>query len=444
VTVRISHRTPQQEVDAIATKETYEGFKKPVLRSVEGKLFAKKVELDDTDLDEAYCLAFNALCDCVKKGEKVKNPTGFLVEATYHRAIDIYRPLHRDRYTDADPDEQFVDVDMAEIVDDRQKLVRLIGRLKARLNDNERNAVTLCTIHGFRRAEAARMLGMRESAFQKIMDSATVKMGAVVASMEARGCAGDEWAKALRSFALRRMGPAEPDHGRIEEHIEDCASCKRYVRGLEGLAATFPPFGLHLSPVPHGAGIFAHRILAHIYRMFRAGHSSTAAGAVTAQSSATVAGSTATSSGVAGAFAAKAAVVVVAIGAASVPVIVAARHDSTPHPRVPTSEQSAPSPAAAGGEQKTIAVPATISTRGRAAADVRGRARDTMRHGVQGGVPSQSTAASSEFGFEQAGGSQPSQAAPVARSASRSHPAPAPAPRAEQEPRQNGEFGFER
>ncbi len=122
------------------------------------------------------------------------------------------------------------------------------------------------------------------------MDRATKKISGVVAAMDGRGCGDDEWARALRSFALGVIGEDSPDYERVTAHVRECPSCERYVVGLRGLAAVLPPLGLPLAPVGRDAG----DLLAHLHRLF-APHG-VAAGAAGAQTTATLASSTAAGS----------------------------------------------------------------------------------------------------------------------------------------------------
>jgi DNA-directed RNA polymerase specialized sigma24 family protein len=265
----------------------------PVMRTVESRLRAEKVVLPAPDLEAAYNHAWHGVYQAMVRGSKIENLTGLLVDITYKRSIDTYRQRHPAMQEEADLESVAIDVDLAERVDDQRKITRLVEGLIRRLNDNERNAVTLCVLHGFKRPEAARILGVEEVAFQKIMDSATKKIAGVVAGMEARGCGGDEWARALRAFALGVTNTDCPDYSRIEEHMTECASCTRYVTGLRGLAAVLPPIGLPLASIGS--------LLGHIYRLIARGHGATTMGTATAQTTATVAGTTAGGSSAAGA-----------------------------------------------------------------------------------------------------------------------------------------------
>src|SRR5450759_6030926 len=106
------------------------------------------------------------------------------------------------------------------------------------------------------------MLGIEQAAFQRIMDGATKKLAGVVAGIDARGCGGEEWARLLRSYALGLLSTTDRDYVRAVEHIDECETCKRYVIGLQGLAAVMPPVGLPFMP------LMGHEqaILAHLYR----------------------------------------------------------------------------------------------------------------------------------------------------------------------------------
>lgn len=85
----------------------------------------------------------------------------------------------------------------------------------------------------------------------------------MIASIQARGCADEEWSRALRAHALGALDEDEELWARVHKHVEGddpCVSCRRYVRGLQGLALILPP----LLPVGGHAGPDA--ILAHLVR----------------------------------------------------------------------------------------------------------------------------------------------------------------------------------
>ncbi len=207
----------------------------------------------------------------VARGQAIENLEGLLVTITRWRAVDVYRQRKDGLFTDGPLKEHYADnSDLIEQVDDRQKLDRLVRRMVGRLNAKERNAVTLCLLHGYTRPEAAKLLGMSEPAFQKIMDRARRKIAGYVAGIDARGCGDEEWGRLLRDFAFGLIGEDHPDYVRVVEHIEECEPCKRYVMVLRGLAAVLPPVA------PFGHGIATG--MAHVYRLLVPGHGAAAAG----------------------------------------------------------------------------------------------------------------------------------------------------------------------
>lgn len=394
MTVRIPHRTPKVEADEIANAN-YEALKDPVLKSVRGKLFGGGPRLNETDLDEAYLLGWHALTEYIVQGNKVANLTGFLVNATYLRARDIARRLHEDRYVEADLEAHGVEDDLAERVDDGIKLDRLIERLKDRLSDQERQAVTLCVLHGFKRPEAAKVLEVSEIRIQKVMDTAMKKIAGVVAGIDTRGCGGDEWARLLRAYALGLLRESDRDYERAIAHINECETCSRYVTGLRGLAAILPPVGLPLSRLAHEASV-----LAHLYRVFGAGHST----ATVAQATAGTAGTAATGGGVASVLGGSAAVktaavvAVVAFGAATVHAVAGSHVPARKRPPAQASSTLS------GRDSLISPYPDSLP---RSAAAVAERERHDGRHrhvssSEMPQSPARVVARETEFGFERA------------------------------------------
>ena len=280
-------QTPQQQADALA-RANLKQLEAVVVNAVQGKLHAHKMWLDKSDLEAAYNLGWHGVCQhIISQGEEVTNLTGFLIDITYKRAFDIYRQRHEGQHEDADLATRSANGDVVDQVDDQLKIQELIARMKRRLNENERKAVTLCLLHGFRRREAADMLGIEQAPFQRIMDSATKKLGGIAAEIDARGCAEGEWSRLLRSYALGLIAETDRDYPRAEKHVAECEACDRYVKGLKGLAAVMPPVGLPFMPM------LGHEkaILAHLYRMFGGGHGG-ASGAAAAQTAGGTAGAT--------------------------------------------------------------------------------------------------------------------------------------------------------
>jgi RNA polymerase sigma factor (sigma-70 family) len=339
MSVRVSLRTPEQEAEAVADAN-YELLKEEVFRAVAGKLRSESITtLNHADLEEAYNRGWHGVIQHIIKGRPVTSLAGLLYRITHRRALDIYRLKHESRHVEVDLEKHVVETDVAEQIDDQQKLDRLMRRLMKRLTDKERRAITLCVLYGYKRPEAADKLGVSRVVFERTMDSATAKMSGIVASLDARGCGGDEWARALRAYALGALGEDEPDYQRIYDHTngkDPCQSCRRYVNGLRGLAAVCPPLLPGLPLAGHETGI-----LSHLVRIFGGGHGATAGGA-----SATTIGAAGGGGGTVGAVlssgAAKTAMLVVAaLGAVGAGTSVIGSHHTKPKPVISLHEKIA-------------------------------------------------------------------------------------------------------
>lgn len=265
---RFDVQSPEQQAEKVAT-ENYRELQAEVIGTVRHRLSSRKMLLDESDLEEAYCQAWHGVCETIKQGTQVSNLTGMLIEITWRRAVDLYRELRPSQRVDLQVEEPIVDLDVDAQLDDQIKLKRFIAQIRGRLNPRECEAVSLCVIHGYPRPEAAKLMGLQRRQIEKLMDGATKKIGGVVASISTRGCGGDEWARLMRSYALGLIAEDDRDYPRAAEHVSQCAACRRYVNGLRGLAAILPPV-LPFGPVAdpgHGTGI-----LAHLERLFHNSH----------------------------------------------------------------------------------------------------------------------------------------------------------------------------
>jgi DNA-directed RNA polymerase specialized sigma24 family protein len=456
VAVRVpAHRSPREQAEAVANAN-YEALKEVVLRSAGRRLFVCGVRLDRADLEAAYNLAWHGVCQAIERERHPENLTGLLVDITSKRAIDIYRQRNESMHAEGDLEGAVAGRDdLVERVDDQQKIELLVERLKDRLNDAQRKAVTLCILQGYTRPEAARILGVEEAAFGRVMDRAIKQIAAVVATIDTRGCGDGEWARALRAFAVGAMNEDSPDFRRVAEHVRDCATCERYVMGLRGLAALLPPVAFPLARAGHRAAA----ALAYLRRLF-APHAvgGNAAGATTAASSVT-AGSAASGGWAAlGAGAAKVAVAVgvAAVGTLSVHALVthhATHHlhavgvDRPPVVRVPQlADEANAGQAVSALSQATSPHPTQRVPAGRVPS---ARATPTKRSVVQVARPGEVAA---EFGFERRAVatppaevvSQPVATAPppIAR-ASQARPSPSVASARSNERSTSREFSFE-
>src|ERR1039457_745663 len=296
MSVRLARSESFKEQAERVSEEHYGSLESEVVAVVRRRLLARKMHLDHAELEGAYCQAWHGVIEEIKRGNKIRNLTGMLVDITWRRAVDAYRESRPAQRAEVDIEAHAVEVDLDQQLDDQEKLRRFIKRLKRRLSQQECQAVSLCLIHGYSRPEARKLLGIKDEArMQKLMDGATKKIGAIVASISARGCGDDEWARLLRAYALGTLAEEHPDYPRAREHIEKCTACHRYVMGLRGLAAIVPPVGLPFMPVGgHEAGILAH--LEHLFN----GHGSASATASSALQSTATAGSAGGAGGGAG------------------------------------------------------------------------------------------------------------------------------------------------
>ena len=80
----------------------------------------------------------------------------------------------------------------------------------------------------------------------------------------------------MRAYALGSLTEGDRDYPRAAAHVESCDACRRYVRGLRGLAAILPPFGLPLGSI--GAGHGTGGVLAYLKEIFREGGQAASAG----------------------------------------------------------------------------------------------------------------------------------------------------------------------
>ena len=337
MSVRLARAESFKEQADRLSNEHYGSLESEVVAVVRRRLLARKMHLDHAELEGAYCQAWHGVIEEIKRGNKIRNLTGMLVDITWRRAVDAYRESRPAQRAEVDIEAHAVEADLDQQLDDQEKLQRFIKRLKGRLSEQECEAVGLCLIHGYTRPEARKLLGVKDEArMQKLMDGATKKIGVIVASISARGCGDDEWARLMRDYALGLLTEGDHDYRRASDHIEDCTACHRYVMGLRGLAAIVPPVGLPFMPLGgHEAGILAH--LEHLFN----GHGSASATASSALQSTATAGSAGAAGGgaslVSSLGGAKGLAVVLAVAATAG---AAAIHGSGSHHRLPARHTS--------------------------------------------------------------------------------------------------------
>ena len=399
-------RTSRQRAES-TVDEHYVALETEVVSKVSRRLSARDMDLDRSDVEEAYCLAWHGVCEQIARGVRIASLEGMLVEVTWRRAVESYRAMRRSEHADVDVERHVVEDDLDQRLDDQAKLQRLLGRVRGRLSPEERQVISLCWLHGYTRPEARALLGIKDEArMQKLMDRASKKVGAIAAAIDARGCGGDEWSQMLRSYALGIIDEQQSDYRRASEHIENCASCRRYVVGLRRVAAIVPPF---IPGGPHPT-----QILAFVHRLFGGGGSGGTASSLqtgtAAVSGASATGGGATLMGTLGS--AKVAAVLVVAAAAGATAI----HDGQEH-RARHGHHRAASVAArhsstrddAAGAPPTL--PRSESTRALAARSTRATPLARVA------TTENSSAVEKEFGFEGGHGGSSHAAPPVTASA---------------------------
>jgi DNA-directed RNA polymerase specialized sigma24 family protein len=240
-------------------RRDYEGLRRVVLSGVRGQLARRGVEMPDAELDAAYNVAWQGLYAQLLEGDEIKNLAGFLVTVTTRRAIDEYRKVHvARRADDVEVGDQGHDPDLAERLDDFTKLQHFIEGLKDRLDQRERQAVTLCYIQGLSRKEAAQILRLSDKRMNKVMDGLASRIGDFVRAIES-GLWCEERGSLMRAYALHILAPDGERQALAREHLAACSGCRAYVRSLRGLAAAMPPVALPAGGASTGfAGFLDH------------------------------------------------------------------------------------------------------------------------------------------------------------------------------------------
>jgi RNA polymerase sigma factor (sigma-70 family) len=244
-------------------RRDFETLRGRVLTTVRSKLSAGGgANLDTSDLEACYALAWQGLYAAVLEGEEIANPAGWLVLVTFRRAIDEQRArgrAHRggERVQVGAGGEPIAEAetemggaqarDLADELDDRMRLRQLFEGLRGRLSEREREAAVLCYLHGLSRSQAAARMGVSDARMRKLMEGSGAgrpgvagKVGSLVASIrDGEWC--EEQGSLMRALAY---GILDPDGERYKLalcHRSECPACRAYVASLRGLAATLPP-----------------------------------------------------------------------------------------------------------------------------------------------------------------------------------------------------------
>ncbi|WP_138974449.1 ECF-type sigma factor, partial [Patulibacter medicamentivorans] len=226
-------------------QQSYESLRSSTLRTLDVKLRRVGLILDRADQDAAYNFAWHGLYQRMLAGEEIDNLGGFLAQAAYFRAIDEARRLRLDRRADdcevADLAAAAADLDQQ--LDDAQMLRSFAEGLRVRLRPREREAATLCYLHGYSRAEAADVLGLTPRRMGKVMDRVSKQVGSLVDDLRE----GD-WCREQRSlitaYAFDALDRDGERHAIATSHLADCSACRALVRRLRAASAVVPPLAL--------------------------------------------------------------------------------------------------------------------------------------------------------------------------------------------------------
>jgi RNA polymerase sigma factor (sigma-70 family) len=257
----------------------FEALRGRVIAGVCVKLRGSGATLDRGDLEACYATAWQGLYMAVLDGQEIDNPTAWLVQVTFRRAIDEHRARVRShrgadaRALDADASEAGLEADgahepdLAAALDDRAKLRQLLEGLRGRLNAREREAAVLCYLQGYSRAQAAKLMGVSDGRMRKLMEGSGVgrpgvagKVGALVQTIRDGGWC-EEQGSLMRALAYGILDPEGERYQLALAHRRECPSCRAYVTSLRGLAATLPPVFL---PWGVGAAVLARGGGSHV------------------------------------------------------------------------------------------------------------------------------------------------------------------------------------
>jgi DNA-directed RNA polymerase specialized sigma24 family protein len=261
-------------------REDFERLRGRVLANVGARLRARGVALDSSDVEECYAQAWQGLYGILLDGAEIANPAGWLVVATFRRAIEEQRArtrswggqvpaavAHGDSASGADRSERARELadtrcaDLAADLDDRQRLRALMEAMRCRLSEREREAASLCYLQGLSRRQAAAQMGLSESRMRKLMDGVSPrrpgvsgKLGALVADVrDGRWCT--EQGSLMRALAFGILDPDGERYRVAAIHRRECPACRAYVASLRGIAAALPPV---LAPLRLGPAALSH------------------------------------------------------------------------------------------------------------------------------------------------------------------------------------------
>ncbi len=224
-----------------------------------------RVSLDEADLEACYATAWQGLYTALLEGREIENPSGWLVEVCFRRAIEEARAhARRQRHSGAAHDPAGLPIasepDLAGALDDNRTLRHTFEALRGGMNAREREAATLCYLQGLSRLEAAQRMGVSEGRMHKLMEGSGSGRPGVSAKMNGllRTIGGGGWCEQqgslMRALAFGILDPKGERYRLAQLHRRECPACRAYIVSLRGLAAVLPPLALPWGPGAIGFG----------------------------------------------------------------------------------------------------------------------------------------------------------------------------------------------
>lgn len=245
-------------------RKEFKEQREQVLGPTRVRLRARGVTLAEADLEACYATAWQGLYAALLEGEAVENPTGWLAQACFRRAIDEARSRARRGEPSAAADgaggsSVSVEPDLAGALDDSLMLRHTFEALRG-MSTREREAATLCYLQGLTRAEAAERLDVSEAYMHKLMEGRGPERPGVATKMNGllRTIGGGEWCEQqgslMRALAFGILDPQGERYRLAQMHRRECPACRAYIVSLRGLAAVLPPLALPWGPGAVGFG----------------------------------------------------------------------------------------------------------------------------------------------------------------------------------------------
>ncbi len=197
-------------------------------------------------------MAWHGLYATVLEGERVENPSAWLVLVTFRRAIDEHRAAGRAGVLGLEEIGSYPSrfdatrTDLAAELDDRARLRHIFEALRSRLSARECEAASLCYLQGLSRAEAAERMGLGEARMRKLMEGAGAgrpgvagKVGELLETIKAGGWC-EQQSSLMRAYAFGILEPGGERHALAMAHCRECPACRAHVASLRGLASVLP------------------------------------------------------------------------------------------------------------------------------------------------------------------------------------------------------------